>query len=65
MEQNPDSYYSHVSLPLSDTMISSCTVVADDSFCIGYEQLSMRVFTRIEILFFLTCSQITLTLSSA
>lgn len=45
-------------------MISSYPVVADDSFCIAYEQLHMSIITGIEILSFLTSSQITQTLSS-
>lgn len=45
-------------------MISSYPVVADDSFCIAYEQLHMSIITGIDILSFLTSSQITQTLSS-
>lgn len=61
----PISYSSHVLLLPWDSTISSYTVVADDSFCIAYEQLHMSIVTGIEILSFLISSQIAQTLSSA
>lgn len=60
----PVSYSSHIFLLPSDSMISSYTAVADDSFCIAYQQLHMSIITGIEIFSFLTSSQIAQTFSS-